>query len=62
MAMQLLQTGISETGMASGLYEQLLNNATTQDANLGSAIANFASAAGGGGINGRGGKFELVQQ
>lgn len=55
MAMQLLQTGISETGMASGLYEQLLNQATKSDEQLGSAISNFASAAAGGGQAGRGG-------
>lgn len=55
MAMQLLQTGISETGMASGLYEKLLANQTANDASLGSAISNFASAAAGGGQNGRGG-------
>ena len=55
MAMQLLQTGISETGMASGLYEQLLNQATQSDAQLGSAISNFASAAAGGGNIGKGG-------
>lgn len=55
MAMQLLQTGISETGMASGLYEQLLGNAMKEDSQLGSAISNFASAASGGSQSGRGG-------
>lgn len=55
MAMQLLQTGISETGMASGLYEQLLNQNLANDKGLSSAIANFATAASGGGQSGRGG-------
>lgn len=55
MAMQLLNTGISETGMASQLYTQLLNQATARDQQLGSAISNFAQAAAGGGQAGRGG-------
>lgn len=48
MGMQLLQTGINEAGMASKLYQQLLNNNLQQDQNLGTAISSFASAAGGG--------------
>lgn len=51
MAMQLLQTGISETGMASQLYQQILQSALQQDQSLGTAIANFASNAAGGGQN-----------
>lgn len=51
LALQLLNTGINETGMASQLYQQLMNNSISQDNQLGSSIANFASAAGGGGTN-----------
>lgn len=58
MAMQLLSTGISETGMASQLYQNLLNEALKQDQTLSSAIGNFASAAAGG--NGLSG-IRLVQ-
>jgi hypothetical protein len=47
--------------MSSSLYQALLSNATTQDTNLGSAIANFASAAGGGGQIGKSGEFILKQ-
>lgn len=55
MAMQLLQTGIGETGLASGLYEQLLNQSVANDKGLSSAIANFASSLAGG-QSGRGGR------
>lgn len=48
LGLQLMQTGISETGMASQLYEQILQSALQKDQNLGSAISSFASAAGGG--------------
>ena len=48
MAMQLLNTGISETGMAAGLYQQIMNSALQKDQQLGSAISSFASAAAGG--------------
>lgn len=51
LALQLLNTGINETGMASQLYQQLMKNSITQDNQLGTSIANFASAAGGGGTN-----------
>lgn len=47
-AMQLLQTGISETGMASQLYQALMGESMQNDKDLSSAIASFASAAGGG--------------
>lgn len=55
MAMQLLQTGISETGMASQLYQALMGESLKSDSSLGSAISNFASAAAGGGQSGKGG-------
>lgn len=48
MALQLLQTGISETGAASALYEQIMNSALQKDKDLGSAISSFSSAAAGG--------------
>lgn len=54
MALQLLQSGINETGMASTLYSQIMNTALEQDKNLGSAISSFASAAAGGGIGTQG--------
>lgn len=50
LALQLLQTGINETGAASTLYEQLLKSSESSEGGLNSAIANFASAAGGGGL------------
>jgi hypothetical protein len=52
MALNLLQTGINETGMASNLYESLINETLGKDNQLGSAISNFASAAAGGTGNG----------
>lgn len=54
MALQLLQSGINETGMASTLYSQIMNSALERDKNLGSAISSFASAAAGGGIGTQG--------
>lgn len=47
-AMQLMQTGIGETGMSAQLYQSLLNGNLEQDKDLGSAIAGFASASAGG--------------
>lgn len=52
MAMQLLQTGINETGMASQLYQAILNESMQKDKDLGSAISSFASAAAGGSPSG----------
>lgn len=50
---QLMQSGITESGLSSDLYKTLANIDQTQTANIGKAIANFASAlsGGGGGIN-----------
>lgn len=50
---QLLQSGISETGLSSDLYKTLAQIDQTQTASIGRAIANFAAAmaGGGGGIN-----------
>lgn len=56
-ALQLLQTGISETGMASQLYQALMGESLQQDQALSGAISSFASAAGGGG---QGGGFKIV--
>lgn len=56
MQEQLLSTGISETGMSSQLYSELLKNSMANDTNLSGAIANFASAAAGGGNFGKGGQ------
>lgn len=47
MAMQLLQTGIAESGTASQLYEAIMNSTLAEEKGLGSSIANFASAAAG---------------
>jgi hypothetical protein len=44
----LLTTGISETGMATSLYNTLLGINQTQTANFAKSIANFAAAFGGG--------------
>ena len=51
---QLMQSGITESGLSSDLYKTLANIDQTQTANIGKAIANFASSlsgGGGGGIN-----------
>lgn len=48
MAMQLLNMGISETGMASQLYKQLMDSSLAQDKSLGSSISSFASSLAGG--------------
>ena len=44
IATNLLQTGISETGLSAQLYQSLLQAATAQNAALSSSIGNFASA------------------
>lgn len=49
MQEQLLSTGISETGMSSQLYQELMKNSIANDSNLSNSISNFASAAAGGG-------------
>lgn len=48
LALQLLNTGITESSMSSQLYQSLLNNTLEQDKNLSSAIGNFASSVAGG--------------
>jgi hypothetical protein len=47
-AMQLLQTGISESEAGTQIYEALLKNNEAEDAGVNSAISNFAAAAAGG--------------
>lgn len=49
IAMQLLQTGINESGLASKLYENMMQNALQQDQALAGSIQNFATAMGGSG-------------
>ena len=44
IATQLLNTGISETGLSEQIYANLLNVATQQNAQLGQAIGNFATS------------------
>ena len=44
MGQQLFQSGLSETGLSSSLYEQLVQLDQTQTANIGKAIASFAAA------------------
>ena len=45
---QLMSTGLQETGISSELYKTLANIDQTQTANIGKAIANFASSISGG--------------
>lgn len=61
MQEQLLSTGINETGMSSQLYSELLKSLMANDSSLSGAIANFASAAAGGGNFGKGGQIVLQQ-
>jgi hypothetical protein len=44
IAIQLLQSGISEAGLASNIYSQLLQNETQQDTALQGAVSSFASS------------------
>lgn len=46
---QLLTTGVNEAGLADNLYQALVGIDQKQSENVGKAIANFASALGGGG-------------
>lgn len=48
MALQLLQTGVSESEGAAQLYQSIMTNALSQDENLGSAIGRFATSMSGG--------------
>lgn len=49
MGQQLMDEGLKSTGMASDLYKTLAGIDQAQSANIGKAIANFASSLGGGG-------------
>jgi hypothetical protein len=49
MALQLLQQGVQETGLASSLYQQLMQTQLTQDQQLNQLFGAFGSALGGGG-------------
>ncbi len=51
IATQLLQTGIQESNLASGLYDQIMKQSFTSDQALGGAIQNFASSLVGGGTH-----------
>lgn len=53
IAMQLMDTGIKESGLSSEIYNHLMQQSYTSDKDLQGALANFASNMGGGG--GRGG-------
>lgn len=53
IANQLLSQGISESGLASGIYENLIKVNEQQNADTGNAIANFAAALGGSGRSGK---------
>jgi hypothetical protein len=44
IAMGLLNTGINETGMSAGLYEEMLKNTLSSDQELGKAFGSFASS------------------
>ena len=55
MAMQLLQTGISEEEASSQLYQDIIGDTLKSDATLGSAFGNFASSLTGGGEYGANG-------
>lgn len=44
LALQLLNSGISESTLSSQLYENILNGQLEQDKNLSSSIGNFASS------------------
>ena len=50
---QLMTTGLQETEMSSSLYTTLANIDQTQTANIGKAIANFASSLSGGSTSGK---------
>ena len=50
-AMSLLQTGINESGIASNLYNNILQTSLGQSNQLSSAFSNFAGSLAGGGKN-----------
>ncbi len=49
IALQLMQQGASDVGMASNIYSEIMNNAMKSDQNFSSAFTNLATAVGGGG-------------
>lgn len=49
IASQLYNTGVTQTGASSQLYDILMNAQNTSNEQIGSAISNFVSALGGGG-------------
>lgn len=53
MGQQLMQSGIQQSGLSSDLYKTLAGIDQTQTANIGKAIANFASSLGGGSGDGK---------
>jgi hypothetical protein len=57
MALNLLNTGVSETQLSSQLYSAIMQQNMTQNQELSGAIANFATAAAGGTP---GGTFKIV--
>lgn len=44
MAIKLMQQGVDETNMSTALYQQIMQNALSQDQELGKAIGAFASS------------------
>lgn len=48
IAMNLLNQGVSETGLSSGIYEEMIKNSMATDQSFASAFTNLASAIGGG--------------
>ena len=52
MADQLYQQGVQESGMASNLYQQIMQVNAQSDAALSSSIGNFSAALAGGGGSG----------
>lgn len=54
MGQQLMASGLAESGLSSDLYKTLANIDQTQTANIGKAIASFASA-----VSGSGGGLQL---
>ena len=49
IAMQLMNQGVSETGMSSNIYSELIKNTMASDQAFSSAFTNLATAVGGGG-------------
>ena len=49
IAMQLMQQGASETGMADQIYQNIMSDSMKNDQAFSSAFTNLAGAVGGGG-------------